>query len=81
MAIEINNLEKITETRYSLNSYSFLEFVLSLEYYIKQGFSIEQTNEGMPTRFVGSYSCILVKENESKVTEVQPKKAGRPSKA
>ena len=91
--MEISQLQPITCTRFSLNSYSFLEFVFSIEYYAKQGYTIEQSNAGMPSGFVGSYSCILLKEDDSILvkdsgtkpdstnnTEVQPKKAGRPAK-
>jgi hypothetical protein len=76
-------LEKITDTRFSLSCYSLIDFCKELQTLVQEGYLIEESNKGLPQGFVGHYSCIVVKSNETETeveTKVEPKKAGRPAK-
>jgi hypothetical protein len=78
-------LEKITDTRFSLSCYSLIDFCKELQTLVQGGYLIEESNQGLPQGFVGHYSCIMVKSNETETeteanTKVEPKKPGRPAK-
>ena len=52
---------------------SFGEFLKVVEEKIKEGWSIDWSNEGFPSSFVGMYRCGIYKENSEK-TVGRPKK-------
>jgi len=76
-------LEKITDTRFSLSCYSLIDFCKELQTLVQEGYLIEESNQGLPQGFVGHYSCVMNKSNETEVeanTKTEPKKPGRPAK-
>lgn len=66
-------LEKITETRFLLSCFSLIEFCKELQTLVKEGYEIEESNQGLPQGYVGHYSCIMQKSLDTK-------KPGRPAK-
>jgi hypothetical protein len=68
-------LEKITETRFLL---SLIEFCKEIQTLVQEGYTIEETNQGLPQGYMGHYSCVMVKEVQD--TKTEPKKPGRPAK-
>ena len=59
-------LEKITETRFLLSCFSLIEFTLEIQKLVQEGYSIEETNQGLPQGYMGHYSCVMSKAVASK---------------
>lgn len=73
-------IEKLDNSnRERLTRYNLLDFCTELIRLGRLGWNLENTNEGSPQGFHGTYSCVLVRDmRESE--EVQPKSVGRPKK-
>lgn len=74
--MQITRME--SDNRQRMTDYNFIDFCLNLQKLVKLGWSIEETNEGLPQSFTGNYTCILVR-SEQNIKEVQEKQPrGRP---
>lgn len=63
-------LEHIKGNRYLLTAYGVGDFAFELQKYILDGYSLDDSNEGYPTQYVGNFSCHLLKL-EDKPTETR----------
>jgi hypothetical protein len=66
-------LENIKGNKYKLTVYGLVEFIKELEQCIKEGFSVDYSNEGTPQGYMGLFEVSLIKDTETKKTKVTSK--------
>jgi hypothetical protein len=64
----IGMLEQINENTFLLNSFGVGDFVFALQKYIKEGYELDDSNEGYPVQYVGNFSCRLIKKEGKSTT-------------
>lgn len=52
----------------SIHAFSFWDFCQETQAAIQEGFVFSDLNYCMPTAFVGSYSCVMVKDTQVQLT-------------
>lgn len=73
--------EKNYDGSIKVETYGVAEFLKELEPLLKDGYSLDFTeNDNYPQSYGAFYSCVVVKDQDSKSVEnAKEKKVGRPS--